>query len=38
MPSQFAISINSNVAQSLNLDLPDETSLRRALQADGAPK
>ena len=38
MPSQFAISINSNVAQSLNLDLPDETSLRRALQADGAPR
>ena len=38
MPSQFAISINSNVAQSLNLDLPDEASLRRALQADGALK
>ena len=37
-PSQFAISINSNVAQSLNLDLPDEASLRRALQLDGAPK
>lgn len=38
VPSQFAISINSNVAQSLNLDLPDEASLRRALQLDGAPK
>ena len=38
MPNQFAISINSNVAQSLNLDLPDEASVRRALQADGASK
>ena len=38
VPGQFAISINSYVAQSLNLDLPDEASLRRALQADGAPK
>ncbi len=38
VPSQFAISINNNVAQSLNLDLPDEASLRRALQVDGASK
>lgn len=38
LPSQFAISINSNVAQSLNLELPDEASLRRAMQVEGAPK
>jgi putative ABC transport system substrate-binding protein len=38
MPGQFAISVNSNVAQSLNLDLPDEASLRRAMQLDGASK
>ena len=38
VPGQFAISINSHVAQSLNLDLPDEASLRRALQADGGQK
>lgn len=38
MPGQFAISINSIVAQSLNLELPDEASLRRALQVDGASK
>lgn len=37
-PSQFAISINGNVAQSLSLDLPDEASIRRALQADGVQK
>lgn len=37
-PALFAISINSNVAQSLNLDVPDEAALRRALQADGSPR
>jgi len=37
-PSQFSISINPTVAQSLNLDPPDEASMRRALQADGAPR
>lgn len=33
-PSQFAIAINSNVAQALNLNVPDEATLRRALLAD----
>lgn len=37
-PALFAISINSNVAQSLNLDVPDEAALRRVLQADGSPR
>lgn len=37
-PNQFAISINTNVAQSLNLEPPDEATLRRTLQADGAQK
>ena len=38
VPSLFAISINPNVAQSLNLDVPDEAAMRRTLQADGSPK
>lgn len=38
VPSFFAISINPNVAQSLNLDVPDEASMRRTLQADGGPR
>lgn len=33
-PTQFAIAINSNVAQALNLSVPDEASLRRAILAD----
>ncbi|WP_371323784.1 ABC transporter substrate binding protein [Dechloromonas sp. ZY10] len=33
-PTQFAISINQNVAESLGLSLPDESTLRRALQQD----
>ncbi|AXS78685.1 hypothetical protein HYN24_00700 [Dechloromonas sp. HYN0024] len=33
-PSQFAIAINSNVAQSLGLKIPDEASLRRAMMND----
>jgi ABC-type uncharacterized transport system substrate-binding protein len=33
-PTQFAISINSNVAQSLGLNLPDEAAIRRAILAD----
>lgn len=37
-PSFFAISINTNVAQSLSLDVPDEASMRRTLQADGGPR
>ena len=37
-PSFFAISINPNVAQSLNLDVPDEATMRRTLQADGGPR
>lgn len=33
-PSQFAIAINSNVAQSLGLAVPDEGTIRRAMLAD----
>jgi ABC-type uncharacterized transport system substrate-binding protein len=32
-PNQFAIAINSNVAESLNLSVPDEATLRRAMLA-----
>jgi putative ABC transport system substrate-binding protein len=37
-PSLFAISINSAVAQSLNLDVPDEAVIRRSLQAEVNPR
>lgn len=30
-PAQFAIAINPNVAQALDLDLPDEATIRRAM-------
>jgi len=33
-PAQFAIAINPNVAQALDLSLPDEAALRRALLND----
>lgn len=33
-PSQFAISINQHVAESLGLNLPDEAALRRSLLSD----
>ncbi len=33
-PSQFAIAINGNVAQSLNLNVPDEATIRRAMLSD----
>lgn len=33
-PSQFAIAINQSVAQALNLSLPDEATLRRALASE----
>lgn len=33
-PNQFAIAINTNVAESLNLNIPDETTIRRAMLAD----
>ena len=33
-PSQFAVAINANVAQSLGLKVPDEAAIRRALLAD----
>jgi hypothetical protein len=33
-PSQFAIAINSNVAQALGLNIPDEATIRRAMNAD----
>jgi len=33
-PNQFAVAINSNVAQSLGLKVPDEAAIRRALIAD----
>ncbi|MGB4066296.1 MAG: ABC transporter substrate binding protein [Azonexus sp.] len=33
-PSQFAIAINSNVAQSLGLNITDEAAIRRAMVAD----
>jgi ABC-type uncharacterized transport system substrate-binding protein len=33
-PSQFAIAINNNVAQSLGLNIPDEAAIRRAMIPD----
>ena len=33
-PSRFAIAINSNVAQSLDLNISDEAAIRRAMGAD----
>jgi len=33
-PSQFAIAINSNVAQSLGLTLPDESAIRHAMTTE----
>ena len=33
-PSQFAISINPSVADALDLNIPDEASIRRAMLAD----
>lgn len=33
-PSQFAIAINPNVAQSLGLKIPDEAAIRRAITSD----
>lgn len=33
-PSQFAITINSNVAEALGLSVPDETTIRRAMLAE----
>ena len=33
-PTHFAITINNNVAQSLNLNIPDEATIRRAMIAD----
>lgn len=33
-PSQFAVVINQNVAQALDLSVPDEASIRRAILAD----
>jgi len=33
-PNQFAIAINSNVAESLNLNVPDEATIRRAMLAE----
>lgn len=33
-PSQFAIAINSNVAQAFGLNIPDEATIRRAMRAD----
>lgn len=37
-PSLFAISINSAVAQSLSLEVPDEAVIRRSLQAEVNPR
>lgn len=37
-PSQFAISINFNVAEALGLDIADETTIRRAILADKEQK
>jgi len=37
-PSQFAISINFNVAEALGLDVADEATIRRAILADKEPK
>lgn len=33
-PNQFAISINPNVAQALDIEVPDEATIRRAMLAD----
>ena len=33
-PTQFAIAINTNVAQSLGLNIADEATIRRAMGAD----
>lgn len=33
-PTQFAVAINANVAQSLGLKIPDEAAIRRAMNAD----
>ena len=33
-PSQFAITINSNVAEALGLSIPDEATIRRAMLAE----
>lgn len=33
-PNQFAIAINNNVAESLNLNVPDEATIRRAMLAN----
>lgn len=33
-PHQFAVAINANVAQSLGLKIPDEATIRRAMNAD----
>lgn len=37
-PTQFAIAINSNVAQSLGLNIPDEAALRRAMAGEREAK
>lgn len=37
-PSLFSISLNSTVAQSLDLKIPDEAALRRALLSEREPK
>ncbi|EKE18145.1 MAG: hypothetical protein ACD_10C00111G0001, partial [uncultured bacterium] len=37
-PSQFAISINANVAEALGLAVPDEADLRRAMLAESEPR
>ncbi|MBS1142677.1 MAG: hypothetical protein H6R14_83 [Proteobacteria bacterium] len=37
-PTQFAIAINTNVAQSLGLNVPDEAALRRAMAGEREAK
>ncbi|PKO93755.1 MAG: hypothetical protein CVU16_04550 [Betaproteobacteria bacterium HGW-Betaproteobacteria-10] len=37
-PSQFAISINANVAEALGLAVPDEAELRRAMLTEREPR
>lgn len=37
-PNLFAIAINTSVAQAMDLNLPDETSLRRAMLGEGSGK
>lgn len=37
-PNQFAIAINPNVASALGLSIPDETTIRRAMLAEGEPR